>query len=186
MSGFGLVWQLNWKKSGAKLKEAMCVLTYIVLQFLCERDTEVVLHISRGHVSTGSVRATSSPGSSPLQFSSILILNSKHPGKSNFFFLCLSLAFPLATAASEDRGKARAILPPPPFPHPDPYVLCAALPAPSMHFPTAASPVLQLKIPLWLLELGCELARHPPEILRSAFPLAPFLAVATSSHPLSL
>ena len=66
MSGFGLVWQLNRKKSGAKLKEAMCVLTYVVVQFLCVRDTEVVLHIRRVHVSPGSARAASSPGSSPL------------------------------------------------------------------------------------------------------------------------
>jgi len=85
-------------------------------------------------------------------------------------FLRLSLAFPLATAASEDRGKACAILPPPPFRHPNLHALTAA----STHFPAAASLVLPLKIPLGLLGLGRNLARHPLEIPTSAFLCLPF------------
>lgn len=169
--------QLNCKKAGAELKEAMCTLTYIVLQFpLC--DTEVVLHISRVCVSPGHVRAASSPGSSPLHFSIILILNSinqETPRERVIFFSLLVISFALGNSCLQGQRKSSCYFTASSFSPSQP--ICAvysSVRAPSMHFPAATSPILQLKIHFGLLELGCELAGHPPEILMSASLCLPF------------
>lgn len=46
--------QLNFKKASAKLKEAMCKLTDIYARFFV-RDAQIVPHISRVCISSGSV-----------------------------------------------------------------------------------------------------------------------------------
>lgn len=196
--GFGLVcqeMQLNCKKAGAKLKEAMCTLTHTVLQFSVCKGHRDCLTRQQSTCQPWECEGCIHPGSLPLHFSLIPFLNSidQETPREGSFLTLLVTGFGLGNSCIQGQRKSSCCFTTSFSPSQPIHAVRSSVHTPSMHFQAAASPILWLNIPLGLLELGCELAGHPLEMLTSASLRLPFRflpalspATETSSLPVVL